>query len=199
MPVQIKVIIGLGNPGPEYADTRHNVGFWFVDELLSLHKGEFNRDKKFQGDLARLSLDDIDCRVLKPQAFMNHSGRSVKAITDYFNFTPEEIIIAHDEIDLPPGIIRLKKGGGHGGHNGLRDVIEVTGFSDFLRLRIGVGHPGFKDEVTDYVLGRPSADDKHEIDNSIKRAIEIMPMIFRGEMNKAMTILNAPRPAPEMD
>jgi PTH1 family peptidyl-tRNA hydrolase len=199
MPVPIKVIIGLGNPGPGYSDTRHNAGFWFVDELVGHLHGEFKQDKKFHGDTTRLLKDEIDCRILKPQVFMNHSGRAVQAIVDYFDYEPGEVLIAHDEIDLPPGTVRLKKGGGHGGHNGLRDIIEITGNNDFLRLRIGVGHPGDKDEVVDYVLNRPSREDKREIDDAIERAIDIMPMVFRGEMNKAMTLLNAPRPAPEPD
>ena len=122
---------------------------------------------------------------------MNHSGRAVKAITDYYGIAPGEFLVAHDEIDLNVGTVRIKKGGGHGGHNGLRDIIEQTGFRDFYRLRIGVGHPGNKDDVIDYVLARPKAEDKKQLDQAVHRAVEIMPIFFKGEHNKAMTILNS--------
>ena len=144
------------------------------------------------GDCARLLIEGADVRVLKPETFMNNSGRAVKAITDYYGIEPTEILVAHDEIDLDVGIVRIKKGGGHGGHNGLRDIIEQTGDKEFLRLRIGVGHPGHKDDVINYVLERPGKDDDKKIKGSIDRAIEIMPLLFKGELNKAMTLLNAP-------
>lgn len=192
MPSIIKLIVGLGNPGPKYSDTRHNAGFWFVDELIDNQHNSFSADKKFMGDCARLLIEGADVRVLKPETFMNNSGRAVKAITDYYGIEPTEILVAHDEIDLDVGIVRIKKGGGHGGHNGLRDIIEQTGDKEFLRLRIGVGHPGHKDDVINYVLERPGKDDDKKIKGSIDRAIEIMPLLFKGELNKAMTLLNAP-------
>jgi peptidyl-tRNA hydrolase, PTH1 family len=187
---QIKLIVGLGNPGPEYSETRHNAGFWFVDRLITTHNASFSADRKFFGETTRFSLEGVDCRALKPETFMNHSGRAVMAITDYYGIDPAEVLIAHDEIDLEAGTVRIKKDGGHGGHNGLRDVIEQTGHKDFLRLRIGVGHPGHKDDVIDYVLNRPDMDDKKHIEESIERAVEIMPLLFKGEHNKAMTLLN---------
>ena len=190
MPSQIKLIIGLGNPGPDYTDTRHNAGFWFLDRLITKNNTSFSADKKFFGDTARISLEGFDCRVLKPETFMNNSGRAVKAITDYYGIEPDEVLIAHDEIDLDVGTIRIKIGGGHGGHNGLRDIIEQTGQNDFLRLRIGIGHPGHKDEVTNYVLVKPGTEAKKNIIESLARAIEIMPLLFKGELNKAMTLLN---------
>ena len=192
MPSLIKLIVGLGNPGPKYSDTRHNAGFWFVDELIANQHSSFSVDKKFMGDCARLLIEGVDVRVLKPETFMNNSGRAVKAITDYYGIGPTEILVAHDEIDLDVGTVRIKKGGGHGGHNGLRDIIEQTGDKEFLRLRIGVGHPGHKDDVINYVLERPCKDDDKVIKGSIGRAIEIMPLLFKGELNKAMTLLNAP-------
>ncbi|MGY8814649.1 MAG: aminoacyl-tRNA hydrolase [Gammaproteobacteria bacterium] len=192
MPSHIKLIVGLGNPGPKYTDTRHNAGFWFVDELIGNHNTDFSPDKKFLGDCARLVFEGVDCRILKPNTFMNNSGRSVKAITDYYSIEPSEVLVAHDEIDLEVGTARIKKGGGHGGHNGLRDIIEQTGDKEFLRLRIGVGHPGHKDDVINYVLEKPRIDDEKDIKESIDRAVGIMPLMFKGELNKAMTLLNAP-------
>jgi peptidyl-tRNA hydrolase, PTH1 family len=192
VPSLIKLIVGLGNPGPKYSDTRHNAGFWFVDKLIAIQHSSFSVDKKFLGECARLLLEGVDVRILKPDTFMNNSGRAVKVITDYYGVDPTEVLVAHDEIDLDVGIVRIKKGGGHGGHNGLRDIIEQIGSKEFLRLRIGVGHPGHKDDVINYVLERPGKDDEKEIKESIGRAIEIMSLLFKGELNKAMTLLNAP-------
>ncbi len=190
MPDSLKLIVGLGNPGQDYTETRHNAGFWFVEEYAANCSSSFSPDKKFFGEIARVSSGGTDCRILKPDTFMNHSGRSVKALMEYFNILPTEILVAHDEIDLDAGTVRLKRGGGHGGHNGLRDIISQLGSKDFLRLRIGVGHPGNKDDVIDYVLHRPGRDDRNKIDDAIKRGLEVMPLVFSGEMNKAMTLLN---------
>ncbi len=190
MPDSLKLIVGLGNPGQDYTETRHNAGFWFVEEYAANCSSSFSPDKKFFGEIARVSSGGTDCRLLKPDTFMNHSGRSVKALMEYFNILPTEILVAHDEIDLDAGTVRLKRGGGHGGHNGLRDIISQLGSKDFLRLRIGVGHPGNKDDVIDYVLHRPGRDDRNKIDDAIKRGLEVMPLVFSGEMNKAMTLLN---------
>jgi len=187
----IKLVVGLGNPGREYDETRHNAGFWFVDEFASGSSASFSKEKKFSGEAARIARDNLDCRILKPDTFMNHSGRSVKLAMEYFNISPSEVLVAHDEIDLDAGIIRLKKDGGHGGHNGLRDIINQLGSTDFLRMRIGVGHPGHKDEVVDYVLHRPGQEERKLIDESIVRGLEIMPVLFSGELNKAMTLLNS--------
>lgn len=191
MPSSLKLIVGLGNPGPEYSETRHNAGFWFLDRLASLHGAGFAADRKFHGDIARLKKGDIDCLLLKPMTFMNRSGRAVQATAAYFNVEPDQILVVHDEIDLDAGIVRLKQGGGHGGHNGLRDIIEQTGGNGFLRLRIGVGHPGHSSQVHDYVLHRPDSGQQRILDSAIESALEIMPLVLDGQLNKAMTILHA--------
>jgi PTH1 family peptidyl-tRNA hydrolase len=189
VPATLKLVVGLGNPGQDYTETRHNAGFWFVDEFVLGHSFSFSEEKKFFGQTARIG-GSVDCRVLKPDTFMNQSGRSVKSLMDYFNISPSELMVAHDEIDLCAGTIRLKQGGGHGGHNGLRDIISQIGTADFLRMRIGVGHPGKKDDVVDYVLHRPGQEERRLIDESIVRGLDIMPLVFNGELNKAMTLLN---------
>jgi len=191
VPSSIKLVVGLGNPGRDYADTRHNAGYWFVDEFASGNSASFSQEKKFSGEIARISGGESDCRILKPDTFMNHSGRSVKLAMEYFNISPSEILVAHDEIDLDAGTVRLKKDGGHGGHNGLRDIINQVGSTEFLRMRIGIGHPGHKDEVVDYVLHRPGQDERKLIDESIVRGLKIMPVVFSGELNKATTLLNS--------
>lgn len=190
MPCPIKLVVGLGNPGQKYTDTRHNAGFWFTDVMADRLHGSFNTDRKFHGEITRLQLDGVDLRLLKPDTYMNNSGRAVKAAADYFSIDPAEILVAHDEIDLAPGIVRLKRGGGHGGHNGLRDIIEQTGSREFMRLRIGVGHPGHRDDVIQYVLNRPTQEQHQHINEAIVRAMEVMPVLFSNEINKAMTLLN---------
>ncbi len=190
MPALIKLIAGLGNPGQAYSVTRHNAGFWYVDRLVENHRGNFSSEAKFFSELTRLRFDDVDCRLIKPTTFMNESGRAVQAIIDYYKFSPEEILVAHDEIDLDPGIVRLKNGGGHGGHNGVRDIINSIGSNNFLRLRIGVGHPGHRDLVIDSVLSRASAEQQVLIDRAIQQALDVMPLIFNGEFQKAMNELH---------
>ena len=191
MPTHIKLIIGLGNPGPEYTATRHNAGFWLVDRLADKQGGRFTHEKKFSAELARVNLFDKDCRLLKPQTFMNNSGLAAQAIMNFFKIEPDEVLVAHDEIDFEPGKVRLKNGGGHAGHNGLRDIISTIGSNQFLRLRIGVGHPGQKEMVIGSVLSRPSQKEMQLIDEAIEQALDIMPYIMDGEINKAMTILNS--------
>ncbi len=187
----MKLIAGLGNPGLKYTETRHNAGFWFVNRLASNNQLLFNLNSKFFGYLARYNAGEIDCRLLKPETFMNESGRAVLAVAGYYNIEPEEMLIVHDEIDLDAGVIRLKKGGGHGGHNGIRNIMEQSGNGDFMRMRIGVGHPGNKDDVVQHLLyDKPSSDDRSLIDSAIERALEVMPLVFNGELNKAMTKLN---------
>ena len=190
MPVSLKLLVGLGNPGPEHSDTRHNAGFWFLDRLAGNFHAVYTNDNRFYGELARVHYDDTDCRLFKPQTFMNNSGRAVRAIADYFRIPPEQILVVHDEIDLPPGTVRLKQGGGHAGHNGVRDIIESLGNRDFNRLRIGVGHPGNKDQVIGSVLGRPSRADKKLIDEAIDKALELMPLLLAGEYARVMTQLH---------
>ena len=190
MSALLKLIIGLGNPGSRYAGTRHNAGFWFVDRLAMQQRCDLARQARLYGYLGRLSVDGVDCRLLKPDTYMNESGRAVRAVLDYFRIQPQEALIVHDEIDLEPGVVRLKQGGGHGGHNGLRDIVQVLGNGDFPRLRIGVGHPGHKDDVIDYVLRKAGADEQELIDDAISRALDVMPLVLSGEMEKAMTALH---------
>ena len=196
MPTPLKLIAGLGNPGSRYSRTRHNAGFWFVDELAAKSRCQFSRQAKFQGDLARLEWAEGECYLFKPGVFMNESGRAVQALARYFSIEPETVLIVHDEIDLAPGIIRLKQGGGHGGHNGLRDIISYLGSKAFWRLRIGVGHPGHKDEVVAAVLSKPSTEERKLIDSAIDRALLIMPFIFKGEFERAMNVLHTENKSP---
>jgi len=191
VPSSLKLIVGLGNPGAKYQVTRHNAGFWFVDTLAANEHCHFSRQAKFRGETARFQDHRIGCKLLKPDTFMNHSGRAVSALLDYYSITPEEMLVVHDEIDLEPGVARLKKNGGHGGHNGLRDIISAIGSKDFCRLRIGVGHPGHKDDVIDYVLRRPGSEEQKAIEVAIEAAVAIMPYVLNGEMEKAMTQLHS--------
>jgi len=181
----LKLIVGLGNPGAEYARTRHNAGFWYVDELARSAGGNWRRESRFQGELARASVAGQELWLLKPQTYMNKSGAAVQAVASFYRIGPGEILVAHDEIDLPPGVVRLKEGGGHGGHNGVRDVIAQLG-ADFWRLRIGVGHPGSKDQVIDAVLDRATADEQALIDAALVRAHAALPDLLRDGAQKAM-------------
>jgi PTH1 family peptidyl-tRNA hydrolase len=182
----IRLIVGLGNPGPKYSETRHNAGFWFVDELAHQYRGRFLPEKKFHGDVARINLEGNDIWLLKPETFMNRSGLAVVSMAAFYKIAPQNILVAHDEIDLKAGTARLKSGGGHGGHNGLRDIIAHLGSREFQRLRIGVDHPGSKDMVVDYVLKRPDAKDRQAIEDSITDALRVMPRVAAGEWEKAM-------------
>jgi len=186
----IRLIAGLGNPGPEYDQTRHNAGFWFVDELARRHGGQFRREGKFAGEVCRLHLGGQEVWLLKPQTYMNRSGQSLKLMTTFFKIDIGEVLVAHDEIDLPPGTTRLKRGGGHGGHNGLRDIMAQLG-KHFWRLRIGVGHPGSKEQVVNYVLGRPGRDEDTLIRQDIDAAAGLADRIVGGEIQKAMNQLHA--------
>lgn len=190
MPSAIKLIVGLGNPGPEYLMTRHNAGFWFVDALAQIYSLDFKKENRFNAEVARLQTDAHDCLVCKPRTFMNNSGQCVQPFLHYYKIPVEELLIVHDEIDLEPGTVRFKQGGGHGGNNGLRDVIEKLGDNSFKRLRIGIGHPGASAEVVNYVLSKPSAADAELIMESITRAIEQLPLILEGEFMKVMTRLH---------
>ncbi|MBD3620520.1 MAG: aminoacyl-tRNA hydrolase [Chromatiales bacterium] len=186
----IRLIAGLGNPGPEYDQTRHNAGFWFVDELARRHGGQFRREGKFAGEVCRLHLGGQEVWLLKPQTYMNRSGQSLKLMTTFYKIDIGEVLVAHDEIDLPPGTTRLKRGGGHGGHNGLRDIMAQLG-KDFWRLRIGVGHPGSKEQVVNYVLGRPGREEDTLIRQDIDAAADLADRIVGGEIQKAMNQLHA--------
>ena len=187
----MKLITGLGNPGADYSTTRHNAGFWFVDRLAEKYHVSFTAHKKFSGDLARIRAPGIDCLLFKPATFMNSSGRAVRAVADYYRIEPAHILVVHDEIDLDAGVVRLKKGGGHGGHKGLLDISTTLGVSDYLRLRIGVSHPGDKTRVLAHVLGRPDSDDTELINSALQRGMEILPLLCAEELDKAMTRLHS--------
>ena len=189
----IRLLVGLGNPGPDYEATRHNVGFWFADAVAARNNGQFRVESKFHGLLCRLSIGPADLRLLKPSTFMNRSGRSLAAVARYFDVPPEEILVAHDELDLPAGTVRLKSGGGHAGHNGLRDVISVLGSRDFWRLRIGIDHPGDRQQVVSYVLGRPSREDEGLILDALDDAERCLPDLLGGSFQKAMNRLHGGR------
>ena len=190
MSQSIKLIVGLGNPGNEYVDTRHNAGFWFLDELVKSYQGNFKADKKFHGDVARVNIKGEDVWLLKPNTFMNLSGQSLQALAQFYKINLENILVVHDELDLEPLTARLKKGGGHGGHNGLRDISARMG-KDFWRLRLGIGHPGDKNKVSAYVLNKPSKDDRISIDRAIDNALSVTDIIAAGEMQKAMNTLHS--------
>lgn len=191
MSTRVQLIVGLGNPGREYQDTRHNAGFWFVDELARQQGVSFKLEKKFQGEVARCQLDGEECWLLKPQTFMNLSGQSVQALASFYKIPIEAIFVVHDELDLDAGIVRLKDGGGHGGHNGVRDIISKMGGNNFLRLRIGIGHPGDKSSVTGHVLNKVTMDDRIEIERAIDSALRELPLILNGEVQRAMNTLHS--------
>lgn len=188
----IRLVIGLGNPGPDYALTRHNAGFWLVDRLAEAHHGSFRAEAKFHGLLGRITVGATDVRLLKPSTYMNHSGRAVAAVARYFDIPPEAILVAYDELDLPPGRVKLKLGGGHAGHNGMRDSIAALGSRDFWRLRIGIGHPGEKSRVVGYVLGRPSQADAAAILDVVDDAARALPDLVEGRFQLAVNRLHAP-------
>ena len=183
--------MGLGNPGSKYTETRHNAGFWFIDEVARKYGATFRPDKKFHGEVAKISLEGKEIWLLKPDTFMNRSGLAVQGLLSFYRITAEQLLVAHDEIDLPPGTAKLKTGGGHGGHNGLRDIIGQLGTKDFHRLRIGVGHPGSKDQVVDYVLHNASRDDRILIDRDIDDAVSVMPELASGALELAMQKLHS--------
>ncbi|HNP64580.1 MAG TPA: aminoacyl-tRNA hydrolase [Woeseiaceae bacterium] len=185
----IRIIAGLGNPEEKYERTLHNAGFWFVDALARKYGGSFRYDKKFDADYCRIKLHGEDIWLVKPQSYMNLSGGPIRSVMDYYRLTVDELLVAHDEIDLPPGTTRLKKGGGHGGHNGLRDIIRHCG-AEFVRLRLGVGHPGEKSQVTNYVLKRGSAEVERAIEENIDDAMAVMPLLIEDGLNAATKALH---------
>ena len=190
MPAPLKLIVGLGNPGAQYAGTRHNAGFWFVDALAAQCAVTFSAARKFHSELGRYQSGPVDCRLCKPQTFMNESGTAVAALLDYYKIPLAQVLIAHDEIDLAPGNIRFKTGGGHGGNNGLRDIINKIGGKEFNRLRIGVGHPGRADRVLPHVLGRPAPEHEEAIIKGIRRVLDEHEKLFAGRIEELMNLLN---------
>jgi PTH1 family peptidyl-tRNA hydrolase len=189
----LSIIAGLGNPEERYERTLHNAGFWFVDALASKFGGRFRYEKRFDADCCKVGIDGNDIWLVKPQSYMNQSGGPVRAALDYYRLSPKHLLVAHDEIDLPPGTVRLKQGGGHGGHNGLRDVIRHCG-ADFMRLRLGVGHPGDKDLVTGYVLKRGSSATERAIEDNVDDALAVMPTLVNEGLNAAMKALHTKEP-----
>ncbi len=190
----LRLIVGLGNPGPEHLRTRHNAGFWFLDALAMALGTRLQFESKRSAETAKATLDGEPLLLLKPMSFMNRSGIPVSSALGYYKIEPSEMLVAHDELDLAPGTARLKFGGGHGGQNGLRDIIGQLGHGDFHRLRIGIGHPGHKDRVTPWVLGRPGKDDEPAILRSISEALDVLPLAVRGDFNEAMKRLHTARP-----
>jgi len=191
MSQDIQIIVGLGNPGSEYADTRHNAGQWFVEQLARRYNAPFKLETKYKAQVAKASIAGKEVRLLIPSTYMNESGQAVAALANFFKVKPEQILVAHDELDLEPGVVRLKQGGGHGGHNGLRDIISRLGNNkNFMRLRLGIGHPGDKNKVTGYVLKKPGSEDRTLIDNSIDDALGVMEQVMAGEIQNAMTSLH---------
>jgi PTH1 family peptidyl-tRNA hydrolase len=186
----IRAIVGLGNPGPEHLTTRHNAGFWFVDLLARRHGGEFRDYRKYSGETARITVSGQEIILLKPTTYMNRSGLSIRQLSDFFKIAPEDILVAHDELDLPVGSLKLKHGGGHGGHNGLRDTIAHIG-DGFWRLRLGVGHPGNKAEVIDYVLTRAPRAEEDLILEAVNTAADNLPLLIEQGAERAMTKLHS--------
>lgn len=186
----LKIIAGLGNPGPEHQSTRHNVGFWFVDVLANRHGGEFRDYRKYSGETARVAIAGRELILLKPTTYMNRSGLSIRQLSDFYKVPPEQVLVVHDELDLPVGAARLKFSGGHGGHNGLRDTIAHIG-ENFWRLRLGIGHPGTKAEVIDYVLTRASRAEEDAIIDAVNTAADCIPILLELGAEKAMAKLHA--------
>ncbi|MCA6220107.1 aminoacyl-tRNA hydrolase [Photorhabdus antumapuensis] len=188
----IKLIVGLANPGAEYAQTRHNAGAWYVDLLARSHNQSLKEESKFFGYTARINMCGHDIRLLVPTTFMNLSGKSVAALASFYRIQPDEILVAHDELDLPPGVAKMKLGGSHGGHNGLKDIQNKFGNNpNFHRLRIGIGHPGDKNKVVGFVLGKPPASEQKLIDDAIDEALRCTDILMKQNMDKAINRLHS--------
>ncbi|MCA0438989.1 MAG: aminoacyl-tRNA hydrolase [Proteobacteria bacterium] len=190
----IKLFVGLGNPGPEYEATRHNAGFWWIDALARELKLTLVPERAYHGLMARTSIAGHSVWLLQPQTFMNLSGKSVAALARFFKIQPEEILVVHDELDLLPGQAKLKRGGSHAGHNGLRDIHAQLGSSDYWRLRIGIGHPGVKGEVIHWVLKKPAPDQRQLIEDSIAHSLKAYPTMLAGDMDKATLLVHTTKP-----
>lgn len=187
----IKIIVGLGNPGKEYEATRHNAGFWLLDELAWQWKVTFKDEKKFSGEVARAGLEQGEVWLLKPITFMNRSGQAVAALAQFYKIKPEEILVVHDELDLECGRIKFKLGGGNGGHNGLKDIQARLGTPNFYRLRLGIGHPGDKALVSAYVLNKPGAEQRQLIEDSVNKSVKGIPLLIAGEFEEAQRFLHS--------
>ena len=188
---QIKLIVGLANPGAKYEGTRHNAGEWLVNELARMYNTSLKEEAKYFGKVAKINTAQGEVRLLVPTTFMNLSGKAVGALANFYRIKPEEILVAHDELDLPPGVAKIKQGGGHGGHNGLKDIIANLGNNNnFYRVRIGIGHPGHKDVVASYVLGKPAPQDQEKIDAAVDEASRCVEVLFKEGIVKATNRLN---------
>jgi PTH1 family peptidyl-tRNA hydrolase len=194
-----RLIVGLGNPGPEHEHDRHNAGFWLVEAVARGHGATWRREARFHGEAARAGIGGADVWLLKPSTYMNRSGQSVSSLARFYRIAPAEILVAHDELDLPPGTVRLKRGGGSGGHNGLKDISAALGTPDYGRLRIGIGHP--RDlypgrEVVDFVLQRPARAEQHAIDERLPAAVDVVPLLVAGHWERAGQRLHTAPKAP---
>lgn len=188
---QIKLIVGLANPGAKYEGTRHNAGEWLVNKLVRMYNTSLKEEAKYFGKVAKINTAQGEVRLLVPTTFMNLSGKAVGALANFYRIKPEEILVAHDELDLPPGVAKIKQGGGHGGHNGLKDIIASLGNSNnFYRVRIGIGHPGHKDLVAGYVLGKPAPQDQEKINSAVDEASRCVEVLFKDGIMKATNRLN---------
>ena len=188
----IQLIVGLANPGPEYKNTRHNAGAWFIEELCRSNHTSLKNDPKYFGYTGKINVGEQEVRLLIPTTFMNLSGKSVSALANFFKIKPEQILVAHDELDMPPGVAKIKKGGGHGGHNGLKDIIaKMANNKEFYRLRIGIGHPGHKDRVTGWVLGRAPSTEQEKMDAAIDEAVRSVELWLQQDLKKAQSRLHS--------
>jgi PTH1 family peptidyl-tRNA hydrolase len=184
------LIAGLGNPGPKYERTRHNAGFWFLDALDRIQPLGLKANRKLHGEAAKTAFAGSDCVFLRPDTYMNESGRALRAAADYFDITTEHVVVAYDDLDLPPGTVKLRQGGGHGGHNGLRSIFRHLGGQDFWRIRVGIGHPGMREAVTPWVLSRATAEDEQAIVHAVERAADALPDLLGGKPGEAMKRLH---------
>jgi PTH1 family peptidyl-tRNA hydrolase len=187
---RIQLVVGLGNPGPQYEKTRHNAGFLFIDAIARAHGINLKFETKFHGEVGKGRIYGEEVWLLKPLTFMNRSGQGVAALASFYKIEAEQILIAHDELDLPPGTVRLKQGGGHGGHNGLRDSIAQLGSREFQRLRLGIGHPGHASQVSGYVLSKASGSDQQLIEQAVDKAIDNLSLMLSGDLQQAMNQLH---------
>ena len=187
---QLRLLVGLGNPGAEHLRTRHNAGFWFIDALAQAHGARLGMESKLHGETAKIVIDGQPLWLLKPTTYMNKSGIAIQSALRYWKIEPEDMLVAHDDLDLPTGEARLKFDGGHGGQNGLRDTFAHLGHGKFHRLRLGIGHPGDKNRVVSWVLGRPGVDDEKAIIDAVGRSLDVLPLAVRGDFNEAMKRLH---------
>lgn len=192
--VQFQLVAGLGNPGPDYAHTRHNAGFWYVDALAQRLGASFNLDRRYHAAIAQATVAGRRVHLLKPMNFMNNSGGGLAAIVKFYKIDPTRVLVAHDELDLAAGEVRIKRGGGHGGHNGLRDIVTRLGSREFSRVRVGIGHPGHRNAVSGYVLKRASADDQRKIDDAVDIVLNETVELLDGDINVATKAINGYRP-----